>query len=636
MPDTAANEATDQSDPPEREDQFDDVVKRFERDVLLGDGPPDFTHLIELIDKLEKSCRKGGLLEHAIQQSIIENRYTRVASAITRAATHPEARVTHDQLEAICRRKQTIAYIFNASGYRNTKHFIPMAGAAEGNQYRITLQRAAVLLCFMALEDIADELMETVLNQPPRVLLTLMLGWLNQRAILTAQAERNRTRLLLAGELIKDVDITDRDIPLIVNAYMYCSYASDERKHELKGYFNGLLKKRMDRAGVIPKPVQRKMVARPKMLLCHERFTHLHAMYRCYAPYISTLAKYFELIAIADENMIDEKSSALFSKTIKLESPRPTIKRIVEIVQELEPDVIYYPSLGMSHWTVMLSNLRLAPIQMATMGHPATSRSPEIDYVHCMHLEGEPERIFSERVLMGPKTVLFETHSELPDILPDLVPPSDREVRVAINSKVMKLSYRLIDICKRLSSASKVPVTFSFFPGERHLFFDGLTAAIKAEIPNSTVLPYMGYEKFVREISKCDLALAAFPFGNTNSTVDTCLLGLPTVANFGPEVPAQTDKVVLHTAGFESWLVCNTDQEYFDTALKLINEPELRRQVAGGQSRAEVRARLFRADEAKSNDPFAKAFWHVYTNHENILASGAKVIDSELLIENSN
>ena len=76
----------------------------------------------------------------------------------------------------------------------------------------------------------------------------------------------------------------------------------------------------------------------------------------------------------------------------------------------------------------------------------------------------------------------------------------------------------------------------------------GYQPSIKRRIPEATVARYTNYREFLETIATCDLSLAAFPFGNTNSTVDTSLLGLPTVALFGPEPPAQTDKRVIEAA----------------------------------------------------------------------------------------
>ena len=127
----------------------------------------------------------------------------------------------------------------------------------------------------------------------------------------------------------------------------------------------------------------------------------------------------------------------------------------------------------MSHWTVMLAQLRLAPIQIMTHGHPATSMSDVIDYAYVCDQEGDVGPLYSEK-LLGSKFASFAPHTALPLETPPLLPASSREVRVAVNSKVMKLSHRLLGICRRLAEEADVPVKFSFFPGERGLFFDGL------------------------------------------------------------------------------------------------------------------------------------------------------------------
>ena len=139
-------------------------------------------------------------------------------------------------------------------------------------------------------------------------------------------------------------------------------------------------------------------------------------------------------------------------------------------------------------------------------------------------------------------------------------------------------------------------------------------------------MPYCVYGDFLEAMCKCDLALAAFPFGNTNSTVDTCLLGLPTVANFGPESPAQSDRMVLATAGFPDWLVAKTDEEYYEKALSLINDVDLRQSVVKGVTRRKVRERLFdMAAFDGERDSFADMFWYVYRNHETLQSTSQRV-----------
>ena len=143
---------------------------------------------------------------------------------------------------------------------------------------------------------------------------------------------------------------------------------------------------------------------------------------------------------------------------------------------------------------------------------------------------------------------------------------------------------------------------------------DGLDAAIRAHLPGSKVVQYCGYESFLKEMCKCYIALAAFPFGNTNCTVDTCLLGLPTVAHFGPEIPAQTDAQVMKMAGMPEWLVCHTDEEYYATALRLVNEPEFRASVVASFSRETIRAKLLNDQSRVKADPFGEVLYSLHAN----------------------
>ena len=617
----------------ETDGSFNKHIEQYERAV--DDGTRESRHraTLAVLDGMTSYCGGGGLAERGFPAYLREHWYTRLASALTRFATLPTTAFTISELEAICRRKQTLAYIFAASGYRNTRHLIEMLSQPSETQGReMPTAKATIAFALCGLDDIPVAMMDLLPKQPPRLLLILMLGWLNQRAILTRRGEENRTRLLALGDLIEGVEITDKAIPLIVNAWMYTTYASEPTKHQLKRSFNKLLTNLLAKTPSETAEMTKPKRSKPLMVVIHERFSSPHAMYRCYAPMIRALGHYFELTAVVEEEQIDAIAEVMFSRVIKVPRKQKNVWQIKAEIDSLTPDVIYYPSLGMSHWTVMLAQLRLAPMQFMTLGHPATSMSDAIDYVYTCEMDGDLSAVFSEKVLVGGDVASFAPHSDLPEILPDLLPASNREVRIAVNSKVMKLSHRLIDICVRLSKNAAVPVRFSFFPGERHLYFDGLVPAIKARLPEAHVHPYVSYDQFLKEMCKCDLALAAFPFGNTNSTVDTCLLGIPTVVHFGPESPAQSDAVVLRTIGLPDDLVCRSDEEYYETALRLINDPEARVNALGGLSRETVRQRFYESGDSGSDCVFADMIYSAFKNHGHLMASDQRVFShSDLL-----
>ena len=619
-------------------DSTDDIdFSRFVLDYELALREQDREHWYEatvnVIDSLYKYFGRRGLAELGVNVAMREHWYTRLASALTKYIVDPTTTLNLEQLSAVCRRKQIVAYIFNASGFRNMRHILPLLGKQSGPDITLPVDRLAVFYAFVGLDDINDDLMQIALRQPPDLLVDLMLGWLNQRAILTKRGEDNRSMLLAAGSQIEAAKISDTNIEQVVNAWMYSSYASAPYKHDIKKSFNSLLKRLMLDAGIRPGPSAEPTASKPKILVVHERFLEQHAMYRCYAQSIRKLRQHFDLVALAEADWIDAASDDIFDSVIRIEDKVKNIAGLVRLIQSHSPQLIYYPSLGMSHWTVMLAQLRLAPIQVMSHGHPGTSMSDEIDYAYICEIEGDIAAIHSEKLLLGGKYVNFSPHTDLPESLPELIEPSHREVRVAVNSKVMKLSHRLLEICKKLAEQSEVPVRFSFFPGERGIFFDGLVPAIKSILPDASVMPYVNYDDFLNEMCKCDLALAAFPFGNTNSTVDTCLLGLPTLAHFGPESPAQSDKLVLTTAGFPEWLVAHSDEEYFEKALRLINDRVFREDLVGKLSRESVRTRLFGDYNEERTDPFADVMLAVYNHHEELMNQEKRVFHHSELKE---
>ena len=604
---------------------FSDVVLVYEKAIATHKPSEWFEKTIEALDGATRACQPLGLAERGIGSAAIEHWYTRLAAALTTYIAHPQIAVNIEQLSNLSARKQTIAYIFNASGYRTMSHLLAIVDTGAGKEgINVPAAKAPILLAVIGLDDVPPELMTVALKQPPELLLVLMLGWLNQRCVLTAQGNQNRSRLLQSGHLVEHLTITDADIGNIVNAWMYSTYADDQDRHNVKTAFNKLMLRLL---GDLPTqlsltPVNR---PRPRVVVIHERFIAQHAMFRCYAPLIRGLSKHFEIVAVAEEGTIDQASDEIFDNKIVFPAAGKNIRTITKLITDQQPDIVYYPSLGMSHWTVLLAQLRLAPVQVMTHGHPATSMSPEIDYVYLNEIEGDLAAQHSERVLVGPRELAFQAHSELPASLPKLAQPSDREVRVAVNSKVMKLSPRLIDVCKRLHDGSEKPIRFSFFPGERQLLFDGLSAAIRRHLPSADVIPYVDYPEFLAEMARCDLALAAFPFGNTNSTVDTSLLGLPTVVWCGQDSSSQTDSLVIAAAGLSNWLVCHSDEQYYETALSLINDPAKRLAAMGGMDRSTVRSNLMGAPTHDTDESFSDMVWEVYMRHDKIQASEQRV-----------
>ena len=76
--------------------------------------------------------------------------------------------------------------------------------------------------------------------------------------------------------------------------------------------------------------------------------------------------------------------------------------QVRELAAELQPQVLYMPSVGMFPLTLFLVNLRLAPLQVAALWPPATTGSKHIDYISVEEdFVGNPA-CFDEKLLLLP------------------------------------------------------------------------------------------------------------------------------------------------------------------------------------------------------------------------------------------
>ncbi|HIA7562205.1 TPA: cobalt ABC transporter permease, partial [Escherichia coli] len=144
-------------------------------------------------------------------------------------------------------------------------------------------------------------------------------------------------------------------------------------------------------------------------------------------------------------------------------------------LSEVRPDVIYYPSVGMFPLTVYLTALRLAPLQLMALGHPATTWSEHIDGVLVEEdYLGDPA-CFSETICAVPKDAIpYIPPVSTERVLPERTPfrerakaawPSALPVRVAVCASVMKINPGFLDTLREISDRSQVPLQFCFYMG---------------------------------------------------------------------------------------------------------------------------------------------------------------------------
>lgn len=401
----------------------------------------------------------------------------------------------------------------------------------------------------------------------------------------SASAHIKREALIewLPGKLRQIDDLDQLPTALLHNAYMFCSYADTPRRHEIKRDINILVRRKLDQLGLTDLPAAAPAHARkrkprgkkPLMIVVLEWFGGAHSIYRTHSRTLEAAREHFEVVAFSFGYAIDEIGQAVFDRFIELKEPEylgECLKTIRDFAEAEQPDVLYMPSVGMFALTVFMSNLRVAPLQIAGLGHPATTHSDKIDYVSVEEdYVGDPA-CFSERLLKLPNDGQpYRPSVALPDIVAEM-PPSRATLEVVITASAMKLNPGFLEACREISTRAATPVEFHFMSGvPAGLPLERMRDVIRRALPRAVLHGFHDYADYLARVNRSDLFLSPFPFGNTNGIVDALTLGLPGICRRGPEVFERIDGALFERVGMPSWTTTESVQDYVAAAVRLID-----------------------------------------------------------------
>jgi hypothetical protein len=608
------------------ESPIDDLINQLERAVFQRRTAEGVKLLLDLLQAVSAQRTPFGILPPGSSPEQRRAAYTRIAAMISALICSPDFQIDLGQIDFLCGRKPMLEAIFELSGYEGPFHLLSYNGIrnADGS---VTLRanQVFVLSLFYSLDDLPPELLQGVLKLPPDQLLPLMVGWFTAPFVYHPRGDANRSAMIEACALIEPARPTPGIIQAITSAWMHCSYADHPRKHEFKRSLNQVWLRLSQMGGLKSRSSTRRLVERPTLVVAAERMSNGHAMHRSYAACIQQLKGRFHVVCIATEGHITPDTHALFDEVLLMEQGI-NIKDIGARIVKLEPDIIYYPSIGMSEWSQMTANLRYAPIQVMTLGHPAPAMMDTIDYSLVQAGHGVAAWEFGQKVIERKAWGQFAPHDSLAAIELVSQPFDDGRLHIAVNSSLMKLSPRFLALCERLEAESKRPLHFHFFASASGVLYDRIRQVFERRFRHFTLEPSRNYAAFLQMLNRCDVSLAAFPFGNTNSTVDTCLLGIPTVAYVANEVLSIGDRDVMRMVGLPSWLVSDNDEDYFQTAMKLIHDDDARQAIVDQLKATDVKAKLFQPPRPEDETEFVDAFWWMYQNHEALQASSQHLI----------
>jgi hypothetical protein len=506
----------------------------------------------------------------------------RICSALSALFSDPTFSLSFDGYRQLLYFHRWIATLFAASSFRNADHILRALNIKGANARAVEVNNrdlAKFCLLYTPNSEIPMN-MEALWQTDRHLAVALACALLSPRFLGTVAAHDKREVLLqwLPSKLDAIEDLNVLPIGVLHDVYMHCSYADTPKRHAIKAPINRLVRKKLVEQGfkdVEGAPRVRAPGEKPLLMVILEWFSGSHSIYRTHSASIKAARERFRVVGIGHAGQVDELGKAVFDEYIEVKGE--TVSFVRAKAQELRPEIVYYPAFGMFPHSIYLTNLRLAPVQIVSYGHPATSMSPYIDYfVLPEDWVGDPS-LFSEKLLPLPKAAMpFVPSAQSGAYRPTLREHPDT-VRVAVAATTMKLNPAFVEALAQIRRKAGRPVEFHFFMGvARGLVYLEARDLVQRYLPEAAIHPIMPYAQYMARINACDLYLNPFPFGNTNGIVDVTALGLVGVCKTGPEVLEHIDEALFTRIGLPGWLVAKSVDDYEQAALRLITDDALR------------------------------------------------------------
>lgn len=576
--------------------EFETAVYSRKRVDRLAENQAALQALLQCLRAMREGAWAEGFANFSMDQ------VNRMVSAILALFLDPGFKLTQEGFDLLAAERAVIECLFQTSGFGGSDFVFSLVPEdAEGvNKY---------LLLFSVDSELPLDL-EQIFRDSPQETLGLYLSLLGHGQVMTPRADAMREKLLTYAPYFEQTTLSANLYNALCGAYMHCSYAHSKDKHAPKRMLHKMVRQTLEAniPGGLPHfgpPVRKE---KPTIVVILEWWNSKHAMFRTYAKSIQQLRQRFHIIGMRPGTESDQAARDVFDEWVEIDADPLSLPDMAKRVIDMNPDIVYYPSIGMAVWAIAMASLRLAPIQVMTYGHPATSNSPEIDYGIIEEDFFDPAAgCFAEEIITIPSNTLRQTPYEL---VPTRHTPRRTEViKIGVSAMQVKVTRPFIEALRAAQVKANKQIEVTFFSCASGVGLYSMADLLSTEVANVSVQEKQDYANYMKSLAECDICLFSFPFGGWNSTIDAMLLGLPMVSMFDNEPHARSDAVLMGRAGLPAELVTTTPAEYTDAIVRLFDD-DYRAEVAAAVRAVDVNKLLF--EEGAENTSFVDAFTTIY------------------------
>jgi Glycosyl transferase family 41 len=342
-----------------------------------------------------------------------------------------------------------------------------------------------------------------------------------------------------------------------------------------------------------------------------------HSVYRTLFGLVDSLRSEYDLTLIHLGNIRNDLDISLFNRAKYVYFEHGSLN--ISSILNNDFQVIYYPDVGMSTESILLANLRLAPIQTCGTGHPVSTFGSLIDYYFSgeeVEIPDGAENHYSERLVLLPG--LGAIHN-LPLYQLQYRQKQREEILINCPWYAQKVNYEHIGLLKEIICQSSKKIIFRFFSGgalNRSNEFLPFVKDLKSILGKDhvEVFPAEPYAEYMELMEEGDFSLDSYHFGGSNVVSDSLYLHKPIVCWEGDRWYNRIGPRTLMRAGLTE-LVAKNAQEYVQLALKLIHDDDYRHSLQNQLAQNDTRDKIYGPQEKQY---FKAAIDYLCAHHEHL------------------
>jgi len=396
------------------------------------------------------------------------------------------------------------------------------------------------------------------------------------------------------------------------HAYFGATYIDHERDYLVKQRINKLFQ-----STPLCQRVVKNRPAKRKIGILTSMWFKRQSVYRSQQPFIEALAKDHELVLVHLGHDRTDLDTSLFKDVRRYDASKNA-----DDLSAVDPNdfaMAYYPDIGMSIESIVLANMRIAPIQVTNYGHPVSTFGSKIDYwIGGQETEAadRAREHYSERLVLmpgcGQAPVPLEYQLSYPTLPPSPVVIDCTWSGQKINSDHL---YRL----KKIAERAHVPVEFRFFPGGAILgngfiplkrAIEGILGAYRVK-----VMPDLGFDSYMPALEAAHFAIDAHPFGGYNTAVDLITLRKPIVTLAGNRFYNLSTSYLLRKVGLEE-LIAHDEAGFIDLCVRMIDDADFRDRMIRRLKIADLGTTALSHEHVPA---FVRAIDYLLENHEKLV-----------------